>query len=59
MKELVLEEDLNSSESPRLLELSDSGGAKHAANIPVKDLAAATTGFWRSEIVEVLSSDEA
>jgi len=57
--ELVLEEDLNSSESPMLLEMSDSGGEKHAANIPAKDLAAAATGFWRPETVEVLSSEEA
>jgi len=57
--ELVLEEDLNSSESPMLLELSDSGGDMHAANIPVKNLAAAETGFWRAETVEVLSSEEA
>lgn len=57
---LVQEEDLNSSESPRLLELSESGGEKHPAKIPAKDLATAETGFrWVETVEEVLSSEEA
>lgn len=55
----LLEEDLNSSESPRLLELWDSGGAKQAVNIPAKDLAAAETVFRWVPAVEVLKSEEA
>lgn len=57
---LVQEEDLNSSESPRLLELSESGGEKHPAKIPAKDLATAETEFrWAETVEEVLNSEEA